>query len=143
MRASRQTTVHNWALCQLILELFLFLTTSLFNVLHHLYPLSSLLVFEMEGRENFFPTKLVCSGLVWSPPPPPSPPGAPWGVSPVCEYVCVCVFVAWPPVCLVAGTAASLPVFLGRVVEEICQRSACFKLSTPAQAHLAFTLPLP
>ncbi len=54
--------------------------------------------------------------------------------------LCVCVCVAWPSVCLAAGTAAGLPVFLGHVLEEFFQHLACFKLGAPTQAHLAFTL---
>jgi hypothetical protein len=78
---------------------------------------------------------LLWTGLV--PPFLPHPLAA-WGPLP-----CVCVGMAWRPVCLVAGTAARLPIFLGHVLEELYQHLTFFKLSTPAQAHLAFILLLP
>ncbi len=77
------------------------------------------------------------SALAWLVPNLPPPPGLPGGPL-LC--VCVCVGGAWSPVCLVAGTAAGLPVFWGHVLEEIYQNQVCFKLSTPAQAHLTFVL---
>jgi hypothetical protein len=55
---------------------------------------------------------------IYASPPLPPPFRATWGAPLPGVRMCACVGVAWPSVYSDAGTAASLPVFLGYVLDR-------------------------